>query len=84
MPAGGDQAPEAVRAISMPDPPVTVPWKPARNAVKMARPWARAMTLDGIVRRTRGFLVLAGLGEDAEFASTGVGVGEGGGAGASA
>ena len=35
-------------------------WNPARTVVKIARPWAFAMTLDGIVRRTRGFLPVLG------------------------
>lgn len=42
----------------MPLPVAPETWKPARAVVKMARPWARDMTLEGMVRRTLGFLVL--------------------------
>lgn len=43
----------------MPLPEEPVAWKPTRTAVKIARPTAREMTLEGMVRRTRGFLVEA-------------------------
>jgi hypothetical protein len=44
--------------MRMPLPVAPETWKPARAVVKMARPWARAITLEGMVRRTLGFLVL--------------------------
>ena len=58
MPLGGDQLPSGRRAMRMPLPVAPETWKPARAVVKMARPCARAMTLEGIVRRTLGFLAL--------------------------
>lgn len=61
----------------MPLPVAPETWKPARAVVKMARPWARAMTLEGMVRRTLGFLVLGsacwGLGGALPPAATGAG-----------
>jgi hypothetical protein len=55
---GGDQEPSGRRARRTPLPLEPVAWKPKRTAVKIARPWARAMTLEGMVRRTRDFLGL--------------------------
>lgn len=43
------------RASRMPEPAEPEACKPTRTAVKIARPWARAMTLEGMVTRTGGF-----------------------------
>lgn len=51
MPDGAPQEPSGWRAMRMPEPVEAETWKPARAAVKMARPTALRRTFWGSLRR---------------------------------